>query len=193
MSINQDVELRGTSITIPLRIITNEDNEIVYREQTGDGADLLDPQDGIRFVDKFDTWHLGGFVKRFVENGWYNGGVNIHCLRPGEIKPAARRIQYTTLDCTGANLEQFSLGGLHHQGTRVNAIVHYEGNLSDNIPTRVRWFSFSDSSRNPLSGNNEEITNGGAGNDVGDVVGSVAGYKDRPPSPRFCDGPGAYL
>ncbi|KKK90757.1 hypothetical protein LCGC14_2719800, partial [marine sediment metagenome] len=69
MSVKQDVELRGATTTVNLRLATDERGEIVYQEQVGDGADLLDPQDGIRFVEKFDTWHKGGFIPKYIQNG----------------------------------------------------------------------------------------------------------------------------
>ncbi|KKN27846.1 hypothetical protein LCGC14_0860390 [marine sediment metagenome] len=184
MSVKQDVELRGASTTVNLRIATDERGEIVYQEQVGDGADLLDPQDGIRFVEKFDTWHKGGFIPKYIQNGWYNNAINIDCLTPGEIRPAAQRNKYITLDCTGASLNQYGIAGMAYDevNTDVLVLVRYEGASGDNVPNRLRQFALIGTSLAEDSGgwgSNAEVTNGGTGNDVGDQVGKTDGFTNK--------------
>ena len=184
MSVKQDVSLKGASTTVNLRIVNDDQGTMVYQEQVGDGADLLSPQDGIRFVEKFDTWHKGGFIPRYIQNGWYNNAINIDCLTPGEIKPAARREKYITLDCTGASLNQYGIAGMAYDevNTDVLVIVRYEGSGANNVPNRLRQFALLGTTLAEDTGgwgSNAEITDGGTGTDVGDLVGKTDGFTNK--------------
>lgn len=184
MTVKQDVLLKSSSTSIPLRIITGGEGNLIYEELTGDGADLLEPQDGVRFVEKFDTWHRGGFIPRYIQNGWYNDAINIDCLTPGELKPAARREKYITLNCTGNGLGQFGIAGMAYDevNTDVLVVVRYEGAGGDNVPNRMRQFAFLGTTMIEDGagwGSNQEITNQGGGTNVGDAVNHTDGFTNK--------------
>jgi hypothetical protein len=180
MAIKQDVELRGASKTIPLRIMTDEKGEMLYQENQGDGADLLNPQDGRRFVDKFDSWHSGGFIPRFIQNGWYNKGVNIDATHVGEIKPAGRRLTYTTLVPANTDRVMYGVSSIAYEDVNdyIVLMTRQEKVDADGGPTAQQ--------RNALNATDFAYITGGWGGKVvsssgaiGDIVGNTDGFTNK--------------
>lgn len=123
--------------TLALRIARNEDGHLSFREESVIGDDLLEEKAAQQFVDVFTSWHKGGFVPEFVQDGFYHTAENVDCTKPGEIKPGPRRI--TTLNINKGANDHYGVQGLLYaeDSDTLIASIKSENAGGDNVPNRI--------------------------------------------------------
>jgi len=126
------------SIHTPMRIVVDEDGTPQYREETVVGPEVLDPQDGERFVDTFTSWHKGAFIREFVQDGYYFESINVDCTRPGEMKPGPKRRSTVNIH-DGVTLNHYGVAGLAHSfiDDTLIALIRKENLIGDNRPNNI--------------------------------------------------------
>lgn len=135
----------GTDILIgatPFSLVLDEEGQLQYREENLTGAEVLDPADGEQFVDVFTSWHKGGFIKEFVQDGYYFESVNVDCTRAGEIKPGpARKVTVNIAD--GSTLDHYGVAGLAYSvdDQAILAVIRKEAAAGNDVPNTLtsRW------------------------------------------------------
>jgi hypothetical protein len=150
----------------------------MYQEETITDTEVLNPQDGQRFVDVHRTWHLGAFKRHRVQEGWYYQSKNVNCMTPGEIKPGPKCLAITILDVTGA-LDQYGVGGFYYDAANneVLALVRYEGSGANNVPNRIRsyWLTAACATDGAATTNDTDVFAA----DLGDLTGTTSGFKNK--------------
>lgn len=130
--------------TQPLKIIHDEQNAPQYREENLTGREVVEPQDGNHFVDVFTSWHKGGFVKEFVQDGYYFESVNVDATKVGEIKPGPARKMIVNI-ADGSTLDHYGVAGLAYSPDDgdVLAIIRKEAAAGTNLPNALtaRWIT----------------------------------------------------
>lgn len=135
--------------SLPLRVLYGQNDNLLWQEETIIGSDILNPAEGERFTDVFNTWHQGGFIAEHVQEGFYNEAINVDCTKPGEIAPGPRRITTIDIGHNGAaagaeaieNYNVCSLKFVPELSGYLFAVVLKENAAADGVANRptVRW------------------------------------------------------